>query len=50
MGVDCKTKISDIVAVNRRARLYVSALLPTKSEDDNRKIKIFNTLLNDTQK
>ena len=43
--VDFKTKISDIVTVNKRARLYVSTLLPTKCENINKKVKMFNDLV-----
>ena len=43
--VDLKTKISDITKLNKRARVYVSTILPTKCEDDNRKVKIFNSML-----
>ena len=40
-----KTKISDIITTNKRARVYVNTLLPTKSEDDNKKVNIFNSLI-----
>ena len=42
-----KTKISDIINLNKRARIYVSTLLPTKSDETNLKIKIFNSFIND---
>ena len=45
--VDFKTKISEIKQVNPRARMFVCCLLPTKSSDNNRKVKYFNTLLNE---
>ncbi len=45
--VDLKTKISDIVCVNKRARIYVSTLLPTKSSGINKKVKVFNRLITD---
>ena len=44
---DFKTKISDIVSVNSRARIYVSTLLPTKLENVNKKLKLFNSLIVD---
>ena len=45
--VNLKTKISDIKTLNKRARIYVSTLLPTKSEDINKKVKLFNSFLRD---
>ena len=46
-----KTKISDIISVNKRARVYVSTLLPTKCENVNTKLKLFNHLIsNDLSK
>ena len=42
-----KTKISDIKTLNKRARIYVSTLIPTKSEDINKKVKLFNYILKD---
>ena len=45
--VDFKTKISDIIEVNKRARLYVSSLLPTKCQGINKKVKLFNSLILD---
>ena len=45
--VNFKTKISDIKTLNKSARIYVSTLLPTKSEDINKKVKLFNSLLKD---
>ena len=35
--VDFKTKISDIVSINKRARVYISTLLPTKCDNINKK-------------
>ena len=43
--VHFKTKISDIVSVNKRARIYVNTLLPTKIENVNKKQKLFNSLI-----
>ena len=43
--VQFKTKISDIVSVNKRARIYVNTLLPTKIENVNKKQKLFNSLI-----
>ena len=45
--VNLKTKISDIKSLNKRARIYVSTLLPTKSEDINKKVELFNSFLKD---
>ena len=45
--VDFKTKISDIIQLNRRARIYVSCILPTKCNNINKKVKLFNSLLVD---
>ena len=45
--VKFKTKISDIVHVNKRASVHVCCLLPTKLDDVNRKVKYFNNLLHD---
>ena len=43
--IDLKSKISDMIQINKRMRLYVSCLLPTKCPDINKKVKIFNSLL-----
>ena len=43
--VDFKTKISDIIEVNKRARIYVSSLLPTKCQGIDKKVKLFNYLI-----
>ena len=43
--IDFKTKISDIIQLNKRARIYISCLLPTKCQDINKKVKTFNSLL-----
>ena len=43
--VHFKTKISDILSVNKRARVYVNTLLPTKIENLNTKQKLFNSLI-----
>ena len=40
-----KTKITYIVSVNKRARVCVNTLLPTKIEDVNKKQKLFNLLI-----
>ena len=49
--VHFKTTISDIVSVNKRARIYVNTLLPTKIENVNKKQKPFNSLIvNDSPK
>lgn len=45
--VDFKTKINDIISVNKRARVYVDTLLPTKNVAVNKKVKVFNSLIND---
>ena len=45
--VALKTKINDIVTLNKRARIYVSTLLPTKSHEINLKVKMFNSFIND---
>ena len=45
--MNLNTKISDIKTLDKRARIYVSTLLPTKSEDINKKVKLFNSFLKD---
>ena len=45
--VDFKTKISDMIQLNKRARFYISCLLPTKCHDINKKVKFFNSLVVD---
>ena len=45
--VDFKTKVSDIVSINKRARVYISTLLPTKCDNINKKVKFFNSLIAD---
>ncbi len=45
--VNLKTKVDQIVQVNKRAQVYVSLLLPTKLDDCNIKVKYFNKLLTD---
>jgi alkylated DNA repair dioxygenase AlkB len=45
--VNFKTKISDIVHVNKRASVHVCCLLPTKLVNVNRRVKCFNNLLHD---
>ena len=42
-----KSKISGIIELNKRARIFVSTVLPTKLTDVNRKVKIFNSFIND---
>ncbi len=43
--IDFKTKINDIIQVNKRSKIYVNTLLPTKLADCNRKVKYFNKLI-----
>ena len=43
--VKFKSKINQILHVNKRARVYVDLLLPTKLEACNSKIKYFNKLI-----
>ena len=45
--VKFKSKINQVLHVNKRARVYVNLLLPTKIEDCNKKIKYFNRLIID---
>ncbi len=40
-----KTKIDHIFQVNKRIRVYVSVLLPTKLNECNKKIRYFNSLI-----
>ena len=45
--VDLKTRVHDIISVNKRARVYINTLLPTKNETINKKIKLFNSFISD---
>ena len=40
-----KSKINQLIHVNKRARIYVNLLLPTKLNECNKKIKYFNNLI-----
>ena len=40
-----KAKMTSLTHMNRSSRLYVSSLLPTKSPELNKKVKLFNGLL-----
>ena len=42
-----KAKINQILHINKRAKVFVNLLLPTKLETCNREIKLFNNLLTD---
>ena len=43
--VDFKSKINQFTAMNKRSRIYVNTLLPTKTVECNKKIEYFNKLL-----
>ncbi len=43
--VKFKSKINQILHVNKRARIYIDLLLPTKLDACNRNIKLFNNYL-----
>ena len=45
--VQLKSKINHITHLNKKARVFVSLLLPTKLENVNKKVKIFNKLIID---
>ena len=45
--VQLKSKINHITHLNKKARVFVSLLLPTKLDNVNRKVKIFNKLIVD---
>ena len=45
--VDYKTKIENISSTNKRARIFVSPMLPTSLPDVNRKCRMFNRLIFD---
>ena len=41
-----KGKVGDVVNLNKRSRVFISTLLPTKLDILNKKVRIFNHLLN----
>ncbi len=45
--VKFKSKVQQIITVNKRARVYVDCLLPTKIEKCNIKVRYFNKLIQD---
>ena len=45
--IKLKSKINQLSHINKRARIYVNLLLPTKLDDCNKKIKYFNKLIID---
>ena len=45
--VKFKTKVRNIIEVNKRSRVFVSVVLPSKLEDNNRKAKSFNKLVHE---
>jgi hypothetical protein len=45
--VSYKTKVAEILMINKRARIFICPLLPTKDADLNRKVLLFNGLIFD---